>query len=110
MLLLRPSEVLSDQLVEPLVVPAEVPPELRDDEGVDSRVAPTLALPQTPVRGLVAEAVEALRLVEVEVVRAYSRFQSQKLLYSLQQNRQNSICRTLKSGDKARPAMIESKV
>lgn len=36
---------------------------------------PTLRLPQTAVRCFISQAVETLRLVEIEVVGPYSRFQ-----------------------------------
>lgn len=66
-LVLGPAEVFANQLVEALVVLHEEAAQLGDDRGVHARVLASLRLPQTLVRGVVPEAVEAFCLVEVEV-------------------------------------------
>uniref|UniRef100_A0A2M4B6Z6 Putative secreted protein n=1 Tax=Anopheles triannulatus TaxID=58253 RepID=A0A2M4B6Z6_9DIPT len=67
-LLLRPAHILADELVELLIVLDEELAQLRHDDRIDARVLPALRLAQTLVPRLVPQAVEALRLVEVEII------------------------------------------
>ena len=58
--------------------------QLRDDHRVDAGMPSALALAQALLRCIVAHAVEALGAIEVEVVAADARLQSQKALDALQ--------------------------
>lgn len=79
-LFLGPAEILPHELVEPLIVLVEEPPQLGDNHGAYARMPSTFALLQALLRRLVSKAVETFRVVEVEVVPSYPRLQSEEVL------------------------------
>lgn len=68
LLLLRPAEVLADQFVKFLIVFDEKLAQFRHHHRIDPGMLAALRLPQALVAGFVAQTVETLRLVEVEVI------------------------------------------
>lgn len=83
-LFLRPAEILADEFVEALIVLVEELPQLRDHHRTDARVTPALALPQTLLRRLIPQAVEALGVIEVEVVPADARLEPEEVFDATQ--------------------------
>lgn len=64
----RPAEIVADHLVEALIVLGKVAAQSRHHHRIDVRVFAALGLAQAFVRGVGAQTVEALCLIEVEVV------------------------------------------
>lgn len=67
-LILWPAEILSNEVIEPLIMLDEELPELGDDCRVDPRVLTTLRFPQTFVCRVVPQAIKAFRFVEVKIL------------------------------------------
>lgn len=65
---LRPAQILADHLVESLIVLGKVTAQARHYHRIDVRMLASLRLAQTLVGRVRAQTVEALRLVEIEIV------------------------------------------
>lgn len=75
---------MSDQLVEIVIVLAEVGAELLQNGAVHGRMRSPFGLMQASFSAIAADAVEALCLVEVEVGGYYPWWQLQEFLHFLQ--------------------------
>lgn len=67
LLVFWPAKVFSHEIIEPLVMLYEELAEFGDHRRVYARVLPTFCLAEAFVRGVVAQAVESFRFIEVEV-------------------------------------------
>lgn len=74
----RPAQFLADEVVQLLIMIVEEFTQLRHDRWIYSRVLSTFALVQTPFTAVRLQAIEPLRLVEVEIISGDFRVQTQE--------------------------------